>query len=793
MVTAVALLPVLASSGPTDIGMAQTATTEAGMSGSPGLPGLADGAAALPSGADEDEQVDDLTVERISPAALEADSTLTVDGTVTNTGDSALDSVTVRVRYSSQALPTRTSLAEHADGDYPELQRFGVDQSLDEELEPGDSTTYTLRVDMADLDVSDFGVYPLVVEAVDDAGAPLGTQRTFLPYTDSDDVEPTELAWVWPLADQPHRADDDTFLGDGLREQLTPDGRLERLLTLGLSADPGATIDTDNGVDAQDAESDDGVPLTWAIDPALLDDVARLTTSHQVLDDPAAVPAQDEPGLVTQEPDPNAGSWLERAQQGLAEASVVSSAYATPSIGSLLEADLDQDAEASHALGQQRITELLDRDIDTDRMWLPHGTADQATVDFFAEEDTATFVFDDSALPAQDQVGHTPDATTTLPTSDDTEATAVVTDHQLGHVLDADADTAGQTMLAEQRYIAETALISAERPDTTQTVVAAPPANWNPTADLATGVLEATESLPWLDPVSLDELAAEPNDERQELGAPEDGPAELSDAYLDQINDIRAEANLFGSVLTEDDDPFRPAILRLESAAWEEGEGALAGGARQRVATALDEAIGSVRIMPGEPVTMASKSGEAPILVANDLPDHSVTVHLSVFSQNSERLSVGDYTDTMEIAPGGRTTVYVPLSASVNGRTDLELGLHNADGEPISDEETTLPVTVTGLGTSALLISGAAALVLLALLVLRAVRRRRGGHADGEPARESTGGPTGNVHDAPEMRHNGDGAAEGSQPEPGDFEGQTRAEAPSNPDSPGAGPDNTPQ
>jgi len=55
----------------------------------------------------------------------------------------------------------------------------------------------------------------------------------------------------------------------------------------------------------------------------------------------------------------------------------------------------------------------------------------------------------------------------------------------------------------------------------------------------------------------------------------------------------------------------------------------------------------------------------------------------------------------------------------------LHLSLHNADGEPITDEPTTIPVNATGLGSGALLISGIAALVLVVALAPRAVRKWR--------------------------------------------------------------------
>src|SRR5699024_2178942 len=188
-----------------------------------------------------------------------------------------------------------------------------------------------------------------------------------------------------------------------------------------------------------------------------------------------------------------------------------------------------------------------------------------------------------------------------------------------------------------------------------------------------------------------------------------------------QLDDVNRYVSLLYSILVVDSDRFLPAILRLASVHWRDEE-ALAGITRSALVQSVQDRLDAVRIIPGEPVTLASRTGITGVLVANDLEDESVFVLLSVYSENSERLSVGVYTDSFEIEPGAKTTVYVPLSARINGRTVLHVSLHNAEGEPINSDESQILVNATGLGTQALLISGIGVLILVAALAPRALR-----------------------------------------------------------------------
>jgi hypothetical protein len=735
-----------------------------------------------------------LIIEEISPTAVGEDSTVRVSGRVTNTTDAPIDEVTVRLRYSGTPFGSRSELDAYADGGR-DLPAYGPTSTLDDPVAPGASADYTVEVDAEDLGLSSFGVYPLAVEALAPSGEPFGAQYTFLPYEGDDRPDPVDIAWVWPLMDRPQRADDGTYLGDGLSESVGPDGRLGRLLVAGAQDDEttleqphptpeAADEDTpaaeeDTAAPRASGDDADAVPLTWAVDPALLDDISGLTGDpYEVVTDPGAVDDPADAPTETVDASLNAQVWLAQARTALRTEPLIATPYANPDIAALLRADLAGDAEAAVPLGRDLVESVLERPADTDVAWPAGGMMDNATRDFLAGQGASTFLLDDSAMPADEWLGHTAHGAAPLSLPDGEDGTALLADSGLTAVLGQDSTGPGAAALAQQRFAAETAMISAEDPGTDRTVVAVPPADWNPGAEFASGVLAASSDLPWLDPVELADVEPGSAGERQGLTYPDAArDAELGADHLDRVADVRGDVRLFNSILEDEaDDPFRPAILRLESAAWREDE--LAGTAAGLVAHQVAEDTGRVHIIPGEPVTLASKTGTIGVLVANDLEDHAVEVNLSMLSANPERLSVDGHQDTIEIGPGRKTTVYVPLSARINGRTLLHLSLHNAEGEPVSEEQV-LSVNATGLGSQALLISGIGAAVLVVALAPRALRkwaRRRAAAAGAAPGDGDTGGGT-EAEDVP------------TDPSPAGGADSGTADGPDSPDTPGSADD----
>ncbi|MGW9555990.1 DUF6049 family protein [Nocardiopsis sp. NPDC055551] len=764
---------------------------------------------------ENEESVPPIVVDRITPDAIDEDSTLRVSGEVTNATDTSIEDVTVRIRYSRHSFNTREEMDEFATGDGWQPDAEGPEKEFKGALEPDQGLEYSLSTPAEDLDLGSYGVYPMVVEALDGDGEQLGAQYTFLPYTGNDDVDELDLAWVWPLMDEPQRADDDTFLSEDLHSSVTEEGRLGRLLAAGaqvpLSFDPGdedlvdelgleeeptedepspdaesptaelspgeeppsaepteddATAEEppspeasaspeDGATEAPDAPEEteggeedeeetptrtEGVPITWAIDPGTMDDVLRIAAEeHDVLEDLLEVPEGVEPERHQRAADVPAQVWLREARRILPADTVVTTPYANTDLVALLRNDLHVDADASLTLAQEAVRRSLAMEPDSRYAFPARGLMDENVQQLYASHDAHRFILRESAMPTASWLSTTPTAQAPLPAGEDDEDDpfALVADAGLTEVLSMPSHGPGESTLALQRFAAETAMIASENVGGDRVVVAAPPAGWDPGTELASGVLEATEDLPWLSPERLDEVEPPSQDDQEEtrsgLRYPDRAAEqELGSGYLGEVEDVSRDVRLFNSILVGDSDPFRPAIVRLESVYWRERE-ALAGATRSVVGQSVQERMQDVRVIPGEPVTLASSTGITGVLVANDLEDESVYVHLSIYSENAERLGIGTYTSDFQIAPGAKTTVYVPLSARINGTTAVHVSLQNSNGEPISPQDTVIQVNATGLGTQALLISGIGLLILVAALAPRALRkwaRRQAAKAD---------------------------------------------------------------
>jgi len=274
--------------------------------------------------------------------------------------------------------------------------------------------------------------------------------------------------------------------------------------------------------------------------------------------------------------------------------------------------------------------------------------------------------------------------------------------------------------------VAETAMIAAELPGsgTSRTVVAMPPRRWSPSQTYL-DQLVAVGGAAWAAPVSLRELAADPLPEvdRARLRYPRaERAAELSESSLRALDTYRSKTALFASILT-DKTRLVPGLqashLRLASTYWR-------GRAETRVIrfnreqTYLDDLQDSVRVQPGD-FTFGSKSGKIPVTIVNDL-GQAVNVVLRLEPQ-TPRLRVQPVV-VPEIGPNQKVQVEVPAAAVAGGPVVVEASLRTPGGAQYG-QPVALRIRITQIGTVALVITVAAAVVLFLAAGLRVVRRVR--------------------------------------------------------------------
>ena len=110
-------------------------------------------------------------------------------------------------------------------------------------------------------------MYAVTAQLQDLSGGVISSEQTLLPFwpgSRSAGLErPLKISWLWPLIDQPHqKVCTATLTSNDLVGDLGQGGRLAALLEAGASH-PGAQP-------------------TWVIDPALLSDVATMTSRYLV-------------------------------------------------------------------------------------------------------------------------------------------------------------------------------------------------------------------------------------------------------------------------------------------------------------------------------------------------------------------------------------------------------------------------------------------------------------------------------------------------------------------------------
>jgi Family of unknown function (DUF6049) len=398
-----------------------------------------------------------LTVTTLDPAVGTPGSVLHVAGAV-EAGPERLRKVSVVVRLSRTPVNSRNELAGVASGltTGKDGAQIASEQVADV-LPPGSSGTFDIATDLDDLDqLTDFGVYVLVIEVTATHRAGVGavaTTRTFLPWVPRhNEVRPTGFTWLWPLVGHPTRLSDGTYADDSLATDFAPDGRLLRLSQAG-------------------EQLSEQLPLTWVVDPDVLDSAADMSkpSGYRVV---AGGRTKAGVGTVA------ASGWLEQVKTATATSEVVALPYADPDITALRRGGLSSDVENARDTGTTEAERVLGRPVTGDVSWPIDGYTDKSTMGLLAATGTDAVVLDDRALPPRLELNYTPSGHSDVHTSSGS-VTALLADHVLTDLL---GDAAHNPLLAAQRFLAETAMITAELPSAgpNRVILVVPPRRWDP-------------------------------------------------------------------------------------------------------------------------------------------------------------------------------------------------------------------------------------------------------------------------------------------------------------------------
>ncbi len=683
-----------------------------------------------------------VAIDSMSPQVAGPGATITVTGTVSNGTSQATSGLDVQLYTSPTRFATRDAMDGYASqGGTAGLVAAGNPFSITASLRPGATVAWHASFQVSSVGMAEFGVYPVTAELADQFGDVMASKQTLLPFWPGQQAaglaRPLDIGWIWPLIDQPHHQLCPALTSNALPALTSNDlaaslgrqGRLSALLAAG-EAHPGAS-------------------LTWVIDPALLSDVQTMTGPYQVASGSGCT-GPTEPANRA------AAAWLSALRAITSSQPTVMTPYANVDAAALVHAGLNADLTSAYAAGYQVADSVLHGSFGRSIALPAGGTADLSLLTELATaEGIRTVVLDSTQMPPLNSAVFEDDAVTSIPVAG-TTMTVLLADHVLTGILQGGDTNSGilpqSTQFAvSQRFLAETAMIAAEAPDSDRSIVVAPPDNWSPSAALAGQLLAETISAPWLAPTPLADLARAPDTARsiarQQPPASSPSPAELSPGYLGAVSAVGASLSVYQAMLYQPSKDYQQslgqALAATESSAWR-GSGMSQGLAlADSLSGYLSTQEGKVKIIAADQVSMAGASGAVPVSIQNGLAEAiRVKVYASVVNSpdRTSQLTVGRFRNLIVVPPhSAGQLVRLPVSSAPQGSTVIRLSLTSADGTPLPGATKSLTVLSTRYGRAILFLIGAAIGVMILASGYRGIRRWL--HADTHVASEDAGQP----------------------------------------------------
>jgi hypothetical protein len=702
-------------------------------------------AAAEPTPAPGPEAPLRIVVSTLTPRAPQPHDAFQVTGRLTNLGPTPITRIQVRLR-SGPRVTLRGEL-HLADRDRPETDRVlgSTTAPLSQALAPGQSTSFDIRSDVDALGLADLGVYPLDVEArgavEDGALESLGLAPTWVPYFADVTPKRTRVAVVWPLVDRPRQGPSPVpLLDDELATALSSKGRLGRLLAAARAAEfrqcDGRATRADGTVTPASSRCE-AAPVTYAVDPDLLGAASTMSSPYQVKEGDKAVAGKGTEAAT---------AWLSSLKAGVALGELLALPFADPDITPLATTPGGrEDIARAYTLGSREVAATLQASPLRNVAWPPAGPVSQNATDTLARAGEArAFVLDPSAYEQpENEPARTPSARTPLRT-DSTGAPleGLVTDAPLSDLVTGGLARELGPRLAEQRFLAETAIIAAEAPSVTRTLVVAPDRRTDVDVNAAAGALRDLGRLPWLCPVSLSDVAdavEHCSDRPQDAPAAPAGRGDLradttgmlSSTYLAGVGADRDRiTQLTEAVLYAPSDDttlqaelatlktrLRQGVARAESSAWRGDE----TGART-ASTALSRDVQGITqrvVVLGGRAVLTSSKGTLQVSIENSL---HLPVRVKVeFSSKTATLSSAE-TGLVDVAGRRAVSASVRAEAQRSGQFVVFARILDRNGKTFGPEIEII-VRSTRYARLALALTGVGAGVLFVAAGVRIVRR----------------------------------------------------------------------
>lgn len=689
-----------------------------------------------PRGSGEQEQPEEaeaepapalgVTIDTLTPSTAGRGGRVTVSGRITNNSESTWTDLDVYLFTGDRPMTTSAELAEATASEESEVVGERItDQGLYvrvRDLVPGASTSYRLSVPMRVLPYDAPGVYWIGVHVLGETdegrldGAD-GRARTFMTWMPPGQPRAT-LSLVLPLRAPVRRTPEGRLANlDAYVNSLADEGRLDRLLEL--------------------ADTADDVPVTWLVDPAVLEAVASVaqgdpgfdlaptdTSAADQGESPDQSPTDDESvGPVDPDADEDATddlgelsaearaaeSWLSRFSELSESQAVLAVPYGDVDVATLLRGDFEETLDEAGQLGART---LIDLGIESTPVLAPYnGLLPPAALDRLDV---------DSPLLLSESAVDTDATTVRLP-----QGTQAVVTSNAARIGGPAPSPPYDALALRQRILAEAAVRAlTSGPDAP--LVVSTPESWNPGVNWRASSFFDGLRVPWLRTVSLStaRLLGDTEDYDQRLTySPVARAREVPVANVLTTQELDSAGAVLAGLLTRNDtidrQVSRAAMLGSSFHARPRPHAALV---RTRLISEQVHARLEKVYVEGSPlVTMSSETGHFSVTVVNDL-DEPVTVGIRAETGNDD-LQISSR-DLVPLGPQQRASLRMSVRASGTGVHSVRIVPTTPDGRPLG-RSTKITVRSSQVGLVIWVIMGTGAALFVVAIAARISRRVR--------------------------------------------------------------------
>lgn len=625
----------------------------------------------------------------------------------TNLTDQTLRTLTIGLTLFGPVL-SRTSYEESllADPDPPvvvEAETLARERSI----EPGGSRVFELELtlDAAGIDQANSGIYPLKVDLRSD-GVSLAAIRTPVINLVRTPEQPLTLSCTLvlhqPIAFRP----DGVFTTTALEDELAPGGRLagQTRALAELAATGAAAVDV-------------------AVSPVLLTQLARMRDGYAVIGPDGLREVEQGKGGAAL-----AGAALASLRAAMASSQIELSAlpFAAPQIPSLISGGLARDLDVQLVHGRDVAGAFLQATPDPTVLRPPGGALNEITLDALDERGVSVLLLDAGTVETPLQpLGFAAPPVTSL--REDGGIVGILPDPAVAALL-ASPLVAQDPVLGAQAVIGELAAIWQEQPGQARGLAMVLPESLDLPGGFYGLLVRGVAAAPWLHPVTARDLvAAFPPGNPNALAV--SAPASFSSTYVDELKQTRRRIDVYRSMLV--DESLEPDRLDTELLLAESGDflqDPTAGFTFVSAASSrLDGVFGAVRADAGDIVTLTSRSGaNIPVRVTSDAEER-LRVEVMLVSQHL----IGSPRQELVLDAGVTRTLTFDVDLKTTGRFPVLVQVVapggrrcTPDPNPCVIEETSVVVRSTAYNRVALIITIAAALVLVIAWARRFLPRR---------------------------------------------------------------------